>query len=153
MPNDAIYCLLLLRVITVANFNFIPCLEINIYGVSYPIPSSNSHLCSTHNRLRCNFQNLLSIRANWKIVGSNCFGKLKIDGNLVLKNKVPPRSGSVVLRSLKVLFLKKQKTHEIKPTQKNKSEEWIETRGYLDIIYLQINKLLQITLENYMQIV
>ena len=43
-------------------------------------------------------QNLLSIRENWKIVGSKFFGKLKIDGNLVVKSKVPPRSGSVALR-------------------------------------------------------
>ena len=45
-------------------------------------------------------QNLLSIRENWKIVGSKFFGKLKIDGNLVVKSKVPPRSGSVALRQL-----------------------------------------------------
>ena len=43
-------------------------------------------------------QNLILIRENWKIVGSNFFGKLKIDGNLEVKSKVPPRSGSVALR-------------------------------------------------------
>ena len=39
------------------------------------------------------YQNLLSIRENWKIIGSNLLGKLKIDGK-------PPRSGSVALRQL-----------------------------------------------------
>ena len=48
-PNDVIYCLLLSRVITKRNFNFIPGAEVKIYGGAYPIPSSN-HLCSTHNR-------------------------------------------------------------------------------------------------------
>ena len=79
--------------------NYISGGEINIYGGAYPIPSSN-HLCSTHIRLRYVFQNLLSISANWKIVGSNVFGKLKIDGKLVVKSKVPPCSGSVALRQL-----------------------------------------------------
>ena len=51
-------------------------------------------------------QNLLSIRENWKIVGSNFFGKLKIDGNLVVKSKVPPRSGSVALRQLNPIHKK-----------------------------------------------
>ena len=51
-------------------------------------------------------QNLLSIRENWKIVGSKFFGKLKIDGNLVAKSKVPPRSGSVALRQLNPIHKK-----------------------------------------------
>ena len=34
------------------------------------------------------------------MVGNKFFGKLKIDGNLVVKSKVPPRSGSVALRQL-----------------------------------------------------
>ena len=63
-PNDVIYCLLLSRVITEPYFNFIPCAEIKVYGGAYPIPSSNNHLCSTLNQLRCVFQNLLSIHAN-----------------------------------------------------------------------------------------
>ena len=92
-PNDVIYCLLLSRVITEPNFNYISGGEINIYGGAYPIPSSN-HLCSTHIRLRYVFQNLLSISA------INVFGKLKIDGKLVVKSKVPPCSGSVALRQL-----------------------------------------------------
>ena len=41
---------------------------------------------------------LISIRANWKIVGSYFFGKLKNNGNLVVKSNVHPLSGSVVLR-------------------------------------------------------
>ena len=49
----------------------------------------------------------------------------------MVKSKVPPRSGSVALRMLNAVhkkgpsscFLKKkQKKHEIKPTQKNESE-------------------------------
>ena len=51
-------------------------------------------------------QNLLSIRENWKIVGSKFFGKLKIDGNLVVKSKVPPHSGSVALRQLNPIHKK-----------------------------------------------
>ena len=117
----------------------IPCVEIKIYGAAYPLPTSNNHLWLAHNQLRYIFKNLLSICTNWKIVGSNFFGKLKIDGNLVVKSKVPPRSGSVALRmfikkrpspSIKrghqVAFKKNKKknkqTHEIKPTQKNESE-------------------------------
>ena len=78
-------------------------------------------------------QNLILIRENWKIVGSNFFGKLKIDGNLEVKSKVPPRSGSVASKRLNAVhkkgpssccfvFFKKKTTHEIKPTQKNESE-------------------------------
>ena len=55
--------------------------------------------------------------------------KLKVDGNLVVKSKVPPCSGSAALRQLNPIhkkgpkvFLKKL-THEIKPTQKNESDE------------------------------
>ena len=44
--------------------------------------------------------NLLSICENWKIAGTNIFGKLKADGKLVVKSKVPPRSGSVALGQL-----------------------------------------------------
>ena len=40
----------------------------------------------------------------------------------------------------------------MKPTQKNESGEWIWPRRYL-YIYLQINKLLQTSPENYMEIV
>ena len=40
------------------------------------------------------------MRENCKIVGSNFFGKLKIDGNLVVKSKLLPLSGSVALRQL-----------------------------------------------------
>ena len=51
--------------------------------------------------------------------------------NLVVKSKVPPHSASVALRQLnpfhkkgpQSLFFKKKSTHEIKPTQKNESEE------------------------------
>ena len=60
-----IYNLLLSRVFTEPIFNFKPCAEIKIYGNGYPILYSNNHLCSMHNQLRCIFQNLLSIRANW----------------------------------------------------------------------------------------
>ena len=63
-PNDAIYYLLLLRVITEPNFNSMSRAEIKIYGGAYSIPSSNNHLCSTHNQLRYIFQNVPSIRAN-----------------------------------------------------------------------------------------
>ena len=38
--------------------------------------------------------NLIIPCAEIKIVGSNFFGELKIDGNLVVKSKVPPRSES-----------------------------------------------------------
>ena len=113
----------------------IPCVEIKIYGAAYPLPSSNNHLWSARNQPRYIFKNLLSICTNWKIVGSNFFGKLKIDGNLVVKSKVPPRSGLVALRmfikkgpspSIKrghqVVLKKKKKPHERKPTQKNESE-------------------------------
>ena len=31
---------------------------------------------------------------------SNCFGKLKVDDNLVVKSEVSPRSGTVALRQL-----------------------------------------------------
>ena len=34
------------------------------------------------------------------MVGSNLFGKLNVDANLVVKSKVPPRSGSVALKHL-----------------------------------------------------
>ena len=34
------------------------------------------------------------------MAGSNFFWKLEIDGNLVVKSKEPPRSGSVALRQL-----------------------------------------------------
>ena len=80
---------------------FIPCVEIQIYGDKYPILSSNNYIWSTHNWPRCIFQNSLSIRAIWKIVGGNFFGKVKIDGNLVVKSKVPPGTGSVAFRQLK----------------------------------------------------
>ena len=113
----------------------IPCVEIKIYGAAYPLPSSNNHLWSAHNQLRYIFKNLLLIRTNWKIVGSNFFGKLKIHGNLEVKSKVPPRSGSVALRMLNAVHKKgpsscffkkekqtKKKPHEIKPAQKNESE-------------------------------
>ena len=40
------------------------------------------------------------MRANWKIVDSNFLGELKIDGNLVMKSKVPPRRGSTAWRQL-----------------------------------------------------
>ena len=134
------------------------CAEIKIYYAAYPLPSLNIHLWSVHNRLRYIFYNLRSIRANWKVVGRNVFEKLKIDGNLVVKIKVLPRSGSIALRqlnpahkkgewSLKKTKKQKKKTHEIKPTLKNESKEWIWTRRDLYIIYLQINKLLQKTLE------
>ena len=43
---------------------------------------------------------LLSIRVNWKIVGRDFFEKLEIDGSLLVKSKVPRRSGSVALRQL-----------------------------------------------------
>ena len=133
----------------------IPCVEIKIYGAAYPLPSSNNHLWSAHNQLRYIFKNLLSIRTNWKIVGSNFFGKLKIDGNLVVKSKVPPRSGSVALRMLNAVHKKGPSSCFKKKNKKNTwnkaySEEWIWTRRYLYIIYLHSNKLLQTTLENYM---
>ena len=41
-----------------------------------------------------------------KKIDSNLFGKLKIDGNLVVKSKVPPRSGSVALRQLNPIHKK-----------------------------------------------
>ena len=128
----------------------IPCVEIKIYGAAYPLLSSNNHLWSAHNQLRYIFKNLLSICTNWKIVGSNFFGKLKIDGNLVVKSKVPPRSGSVALRMLNAgrkkgpsscFFLKKKKNNN-NTWNKACSEEWNWTRRYLYIIYLHSNKLL-----------
>ena len=61
------------------------------------------------------------MHANLKIAGSNFFGKLKIDLNLVVKSKVPSRSGFVALRQLNPIH--KTFTHEIKTTQKNESEE------------------------------
>ena len=82
------WCHLLSPFVSFCHFNFMPGAEIKTYGGAYPIPSSNC-LCSTHNRLRYIFQNLLSVCANWKTVGSNFFGKLKIDGNFVVKSKVP----------------------------------------------------------------
>ena len=106
---------------------FIPCVEIQIYGDKYPILSSNNYIWSTHNWPRCIFQNSPSIRAIWKIVGGNFFGKVKIDGNLVVKSKVPPGTGSVAFRQLNPCFsffpfLKGKIKHEIKSTQKNESE-------------------------------
>ena len=100
---------------------------------------------------------MLSICTNWKIVGSNFFGKLKIDGNLVVKSKVPPRSGSVALRMLNAVHRKGPSSCFKKKNKKNTwnkaySEEWIWTRRYLYIIYLHSNKFLQTTLENYMYI-
>ena len=103
-------------------------------------------------------------RANWKVVGSNFFGKLEIDGNLVVKSKVLPCSGSVALRQLnpihkkgsKSCFLKKKNkknkkkiAHEIKPTQKNEFE-----LGdiYIPFIYRSISfyrKHLEITCKLY----
>ena len=81
-----------------------------------------------HNGLTYIFQSLLSIHANWKIVGSNFLGKLKIDGNLVVKSQVPPRSGSVALRQLNHIHQKrpwssfwKKKTWNMK-NLKNESE-------------------------------
>ena len=41
-----------------------------------------------------------------KIAGSNFFGKLKIDGNLVVKSKMLPFSGSVDLRQLNPIHKK-----------------------------------------------
>ena len=41
-----------------------------------------------------------------KIAGSNFFGKLKIDGNLVVKSKMLPLSGSVGLRQLNPIHKK-----------------------------------------------
>ena len=64
------------------------------------------------------FQNLQSIQANCKIVNSNFFEKLQIDGNLVVKSKVPSRSGSIALKHLNPIhkkghkvFLKQTHTH------------------------------------------
>ena len=69
-----------------------------------------------------------------KTVVGNSFGNLKINGNLMLKSKVPSHSGSVALRQLnpiykrchKVFKKRKKITHEIKPTRrmnlKNESE-------------------------------
>ena len=42
----------------------------------------------------------------FKIVSSNFFGKLKIDGNLVVKSKVPPPSSSVALTKLNPIHKK-----------------------------------------------
>ena len=133
----------------------IPCVEIKIYGAAYPLPSSNNHLWSARNHPRYIFKNLLSICTNWKIVGSNFFGKLKIDGNLVVKSKVPPRSGSVALRMLNAVHRNGPSSCFKKKNKKNTwnkaySEEWIWTRRFLYIIYLHSNKLLRIKLENYM---
>ena len=71
-------------------------------------------------------QNLLSIRENWKIVGSKFSGKLKIDGNLVAKSKVPPRSGSVALRQLNPIHKKEPQSFSfflINTVNKTHSEE------------------------------
>ena len=46
------------------------------------------------------------MHANLKIAGSNFFGKLKIDLNLVVKSKVPSRSGFVALRQLNPIHKK-----------------------------------------------
>ena len=62
--------------------------------------TNGTKLCKTSH------QNLLWIHENWKIVGSNLFGKLKINGNLAVKSKVPPRSGSVALRQLNPILKK-----------------------------------------------
>ena len=99
-PNDVICCLLLSSVFDEPNFNSILGVEIKCYGGAYPIPSLN-HSCSTHSRL-----NLLSIHDNWKIIGINFFRKLKIDGNLVVKSKLPPSGGSVALRQLNLIHKK-----------------------------------------------
>ena len=57
--------------------------------------------CTNGTKLRkTSHQNLLSLCENLKIVGSNFFGKRKIDGNLVVKSNVLPRGGSVALRQL-----------------------------------------------------
>ena len=70
----------------------------------------------------------------------------------MVKSEVPPRSSSVALRQPNYThkkgpssFFKNKLIHETEPNQKNKSE-----LGDIYIIYLQINKLLQTTLENYM---
>ena len=46
-PNDVIYCILLLRVITEPNFNSIPGAEIKTYGGAYPIPLQTIYAQST----------------------------------------------------------------------------------------------------------
>ena len=137
-------------------------LSLNLISTSYQArklkfmdvhtPSLLQTNCSTHNWRRYIFQNLLWIRTNWKIVGSNFFWKLKIDVNLVVKSKLPPRSGSVALRQLNFIHKKGPSSFFFLNNTWSKaySEEWIWTRRCLYIIYLQINKLLQTTLENYM---
>ena len=76
-----------------------------------------------------NFSEFAINTCSQKTVGSNFLGKLKIDGNLVVKSKVPPRGGYLALRQLNNIykqesesFLKKI-TDERKPAQKNESEE------------------------------
>ena len=46
------------------------------------------------------------VKKKKKIAGSNFFGKLKIDGNLVVKSKMLPFSGSVDLRQLNPIHKK-----------------------------------------------
>ena len=119
-PNYVIYCLLLLRAITEPNFNV-------IQG-AYSLPSSN-HLCSMHNQLKYIFQNLLSIRSNWKIVGSKFLGKLKSDGNLAIKRKLLLSSSFVILRQLTKIH--KNRDHKLffkknfNTWNKAYSEEWM----------------------------
>ena len=97
-------------------------------------------------------QNLLSICENWKIVACNLFGKLKIDGNLVVKSKVPLCSGSVALRQLNPIHKKGLERFFLKIFNTlNKTHSKLKTTmRYLYIIYLQNNKLLQTKFENYM---
>ena len=43
--------------------------------------------------------NVCELKNSWQQLGSNFFGKIKIDVNLVVKSKVPPCSGSAALDS------------------------------------------------------
>ena len=93
-----------LRVIIEPNFNSYNALKLKFMEKHTP-SSFEWSSCSTYSPPRYIFQNLLSIHVNWKIAGSNFFGKLKINGNLVVK-EVPPCCGFVALRQLNTIHKK-----------------------------------------------
>ena len=77
------HCFLLSRAFTEPNFNFIPCAEIKILGKFIPRPLFKPFMFYAQSAKVYMFEVLMNrFDSNRKIVGSNIFGKVKVDRNL-----------------------------------------------------------------------